>query len=428
MTIVRAMATGERQGLVLLMQLLKERARLAAADDAPAAAAASPASWSSCLDFSTLVHLAGVAATLRLMLRRQSSRLTGAAALAAWAASYWLSRSRVTGPESRRIRSTLHQEAETLIAHLQQQPHLQRVVERSECATQTNAAWMQPSAHAAPMAPPQLPADGLAPPPILLTGGAPPPPPPPPPPMGTPAGHIGRRPAGMPSAADLMSALGGLRRAEAEVSDGDGERKKDASTLAGARSMGISLAMLEGVKLKAATKQPDAPASEVAEVTPEPVRLRRQLKHIERSATPVGRTPGGASGEGSEEKAEAEVEEAAAMPSATTLALKKPRAHVERAAPAGALPRKRVKPSSSPAKPAWKEVSLKPTQRRAVLSPLSRGQENEARPAVGKPTGSLTSSKRDVDKRSSKAQIAADSAGASDERRGALGFFSRMWL
>ena len=83
--------------------------------------------------------------------------------------------------------------------------------------------------------------------------------------------------------ADLASALGGLKKAEEGGGAGAEALKKDASTLAGARGLGVSLEQIVSVKLRAA---PSAqPLSRKKAPTPEGVSLRTRLKRVAPAAT-----------------------------------------------------------------------------------------------------------------------------------------------
>ena len=257
---------------ILLKQLLQSRLAACAPDASDAVASERKLSQS--ISVSSLVSLAGVAATIQLMLadrrRRTLRMLTGAAAVIAWAVSHWLARSRRAIQDAVSMRSTLHSEAATLLAHLEKQRITPLPLPNHTIATQTDPWSPPPQIQAAPMPPPPcIP----APPPIPLAGAmAPPPPPPPPPPM------LSRRPpggVGMPSAADLMTALSGLKQRSVGDESSEDAGKKDASTLAGARSMGISLDALLSVKLKAASSVPaECDDQKPAASTPEVIKAR----------------------------------------------------------------------------------------------------------------------------------------------------------
>ena len=365
------------------------------------------------IDPCILIQLAGAASTLHVLAsaaepRKRPWRVSGIAALVAWAASYWLSRSRRTREdEMLSHRKRLHSEAATLLAHLEQLPVQASGISRS---TQTDPWTPPPRPLQAPLlAPPPLPGGALAPPPILMAGGGAVPPPPPPPPvplLKTPMRPGG--PRGVPSAADLMSALGGLKRAESceDSQAGGAHLRKDAALLPGARSMGVSLDMLTSVTLKAAkaSKPCDEAASGDAppkEDTPEVLRARRRLKRIERPATPVGKTPP-ASGvalpaSSQEGRTRPPQFEAATLSSAArateTVALIRRQGSPRKKAGDAHKPAQAFGTASSKLRHEWASPSSQPSgqeasarARRLALSPLARGDVNGIRRTTAGPS------------------------------------------
>jgi hypothetical protein len=342
---------------VFLRQLLQSRMVATSGDDDSFVT-----SLNRSLNHSLLASLAGAAATIQMILagprRHALRRIGGVVALLAWAASYWLARARDRAlQDAAGTRSALHSEAAMLLARLENLSPPSLPLRMSDCASQTDA-WSPPRS----ALPPHMTAapGALAPPPIAMQPGAvlPPPPPPPPPP---PAMMLGARPrsaAGVPSAADLMMALGGLKQRSAAMDDDganadDASGKKDAATLAGARSMGVSLDALLSVKLKVASNpEGNDEAKKEAVSTPEVVKARRRLKQTQKPASPVAAAPSKSpDAEGTD-------------------------AHARSGSRKVASPRKRPRPATS--HPSWaNHATLKPVpSQRRVLSPLGAGQEN----------------------------------------------------
>ncbi len=200
-------------------------------------------------------------ATALLLRLRTQQREAAAAATAAESA---------TGKEAPEGR------AATAIAAIANEMACTRRAATSTASTQTDPA--SPVASRRMLPPPVTP--GLAPPPLAAAM-----PPPPPPTPGAPMSVMRRRQqgGGMPSMADLASALGGLKKAEEGGGAGAEALKKDASTLAGARGLGVSLEQIVSVKLRAA---PSAqPISRKKAPTPEGVSLRTRLKRVTPAAT-----------------------------------------------------------------------------------------------------------------------------------------------
>ena len=255
------------------------------------------------------VAVGGALATLRLILassrkQRHARLASGAAALLAWVAAYWLARRKRDHTQRQQhsaaednqsaMRSTLQSEAATLLDWLDQHEHTEAVASTASTTTcdasaQTDGVWTAAPPHS--LAPPPLPSvgSGLLPPPLPSSASMPPPPPPPPLPLSG-IGSTRRAVGGMPSAADLMSGIAGLKRAEQRedgVGAGGAAVTKQARDLAGARPAGgveISLAMLESVQLKASSAAEAPPKPR--EATPEMMKARSRLKRIERPRTP----------------------------------------------------------------------------------------------------------------------------------------------
>ena len=249
----------------LLAQLLRARLAATAEEDNPTD------------DLQHVLPLLGALSTLASALfthsrRPRSSRLSTLASLVAWAVSYWL-----TCARSRRsvtLRGTLKTEAAALIGHIEALPPSSSASGSSrELGTQTDA-------------PPMLAPPLLAPP--MLGGGAAPPPPPPPPPPPLPFGAP--TPQRRPTAHELMGGMALLRKAASgEEMGGPTPIKKNASDLAGARSLGISLEQLQGVSLKRLGTPRASTEEALKRPTPEILKARAKLRTVEeKAASPLG--------------------------------------------------------------------------------------------------------------------------------------------
>ena len=266
------------------------------------------------------VNFIGVLATFHLFYaRRPRARLAALlVSVLSWVASSWLALSRERWAMT--LRNALKHEASTLLQAIEAMPPASTTCDSS---AQTEREALPPSdairelassmalAHTlygGPRDPVAAQPPLLAPPPILLPpaighGMAPPPPPPPPPPPRPPTAPASVR---LPTAHELLGGLAGLRKKVDDNGEGGPSAcKKSAADLAGARGLGVTLADLSAVTLRATAGRAAelaAPAPSPKLPTPEAFRARSRLKAVaaapsrDKGATRAKRRPLASSG------------------------------------------------------------------------------------------------------------------------------------